>query len=134
MSVPLDLVAWLVQERYIISLFHAARALHAWLVQEYVKIGCLPNGDAHNHFYCNSLIKINTSFSSCWFIIFYVSNSSPSLSLYSFWMCDRTRELAFVTVTLNDNSFALFTVRPLCLTSAPLLYLSKFEIKNNSQR
>jgi len=41
MSVPLDLVAWLVQERYIISLFHAARALHAWQVQEYVKIGCL---------------------------------------------------------------------------------------------
>ena len=43
MSVPLDLVAWLVQERYIISLFHAARALHASLVEEYVKIGCLPS-------------------------------------------------------------------------------------------
>ena len=48
MSAPLDLlalqatkgraVAWLVQERYIISLFHAARALHAWLVQVTVSL------------------------------------------------------------------------------------------------
>ena len=41
MSVPLDLVAWLVQEKYIILTFLAVRALHASQVEEYVKIGYL---------------------------------------------------------------------------------------------
>ena len=48
MSVPLDLVAWLVQERYIISLFHAIR--HNWLLTKHfisTKLGLPQGSDAY---------------------------------------------------------------------------------------
>ena len=46
--------AWLVQDRYIILTFLAARALHASLVEEYVKIGCLQCKACYDRLWFNS--------------------------------------------------------------------------------